>query len=265
MVAILNKKKLSNDIYEIVIDAPNVSENAKPGQFFMLQATPESERVALSISDWDAEKKTVTFVIMKVGESSGAIVEKNVGEEYYHVCGPLGNSSDLCDMTDEELSNEKVVFLAGGVGAAPVYPQAKFLHDKGYTPTVILAARNESLILYEEKLKSVADVHIATDDGSRGFHGLVTDALQDLVDKGMKFTRAVAIGPMIMMKFAVIKAESLGITSVVSLNPIMLDGTGMCGCCRCKVDGETRYACVDGPEFFGKDVDFDEALRRLRR
>lgn len=265
MVKILSKNKLSENIFEFVINAPNVATNALPGQFFVLQANPTSERVALSISGWDKETGNVTFVIMKVGDSSGDIVEKEVGEEFYHACGPLGKESELVNMSDKELRNEEVCFLAGGVGAAPVYPQAKFLREKGIEPTVILAARNESLLLYESKLREVADVHIATDDGSKGFHGLVTDCLEDLVKRGKKFTRVVAIGPMIMMKFAVLKASSLGIRSIVSLNPIMLDGTGMCGCCRCKVGGETKYACVDGPEFDGEEVDFDEALRRLRR
>lgn len=265
MVEILKKTKLSDNIYEIVIDAPNVSLNVLPGQFFMLQATEKSERVALSVSDWDRHEGRVKFVIMPVGDSTNDIVKKNVGEKYYHACGPLGNPSDLVYMSDDELKKEKIVFLAGGVGAAPVYPQARFLNEKGIRSTVILAARNKDLLLYEDKLGEVAEVVVATDDGSKGFNGLVTDCLEDLVNKGRSFTRAIAIGPMIMMKFAVLKTKALGIKSIVSLNPIMLDGTGMCGCCRCSVGGETKYACVDGPEFLGEEVDFDEALRRLKR
>lgn len=257
-----SKRLLASNIYEMKFTAESIAKNALPGQFLIVQTNEKSERIPLTIANADKETGEVTIVVMEVGESTKDLVN---AEELYHVAGPLGNASELAMMTDEELKNEKVVFLAAGVGAAPVYPQAKYLHEKGIDSVVILAARNEDLIIYEDELKAVSQVHIATDDGSKGFKGVVTDALSDLIDKGHSFDRIVAIGPMIMMKFATIRAKELGIPIIVSLNPIMIDGTGMCGCCRCNIEGKTKFVCVDGPEFRGEEVDWDDALRRLRR
>lgn len=257
-----SKRQLTENIYEMKFTAHNISQNALPGQFLIVQANEKSERIPLTIADANKFTGEITIVVMDIGASTHDLVNAT---ELYHAAGPLGNASDLCDMSADELKRERVVFLAAGVGAAPVYPQAKFLHEMGAEPVVILAARNKDLIIYEDELKSVSSVHIATDDGSRGFKGVITDALEDLIKRGETFERIVAIGPMIMMKFATLKAKALGIPIVVSLNPIMVDGTGMCGCCRCIVDGKTKFACVDGPEFRGEDVDWDDAMRRLKR
>lgn len=257
-----SREKLAENIYEIKFTDPALVKNAKPGQFLIVQTDEKSERIPLTIADANKETGEVTIVVMEVGDSTRDLVK---ADELYHVCGPLGNPSDLALMDEDQLKKERVVFLAAGVGAAPVYPQAKFLHDHGVKADVILAARNESLLIYEDKLAAVANLHIATDDGSKGFNGLITDALVDLVDNGAKFTRIVAIGPMIMMKFATMTAKKLSIPIIVSLNPIMVDGTGMCGSCRCMVEGKAKFACVDGPEFRGEEVDWDDALRRLKR
>lgn len=257
-----SKRNLTPNIYEMKFTAKNIAQNALPGQFLIVQANEKSERIPLTIANADKKSGEITIVVMEIGESTKDLVN---ADEIYHAAGPLGQASDLVSMSEDELKNMRVVFLAAGVGASPVYPQAKFLHDKGIECDVILAARNKDLIIYEDELKSVSQVHIATDDGSRGFKGVITDALTDLINNGRDFDRIVAIGPMIMMKFATIRAKELNIPIIVSLNPIMVDGTGMCGCCRCSVDGKTKFACVDGPEFRGEDVDWDDALRRLKR
>lgn len=261
MIEILGRICHSPTVCEFSVDAPWVARRAKPGQFLILQSEERSERVPLTIADWD-DKGRVTVVVMAVGESTRAICEAS---SFYHIAGPLGRPSDLVDAPDEVLREKDVVFLAAGVGAAPVYPQAKYLHERGFRSHVVLAARSAELLLWEDRLREVAEVHVATDDGSRGFHGLITDALEDAIRRGVPCHHVVAIGPMIMMKFAVAKCRTLGLPVTVSLNPIMLDGTGMCGCCRCTVHGERKFACVDGPEFDGYGVDFDEALRRLSR
>ncbi|MCI5675652.1 MAG: sulfide/dihydroorotate dehydrogenase-like FAD/NAD-binding protein [Ezakiella sp.] len=262
MIKVLEKKKLSENIYEMSFDAPMIAKNALPGQFLVIMPSEKSERVPLTIAKSDSNTGRVSVVVMAVGEATRELVNSDF---FYHIAGPLGNPSELVDMSEEELKKEKIVFLAAGVGAAPVYPQAKFMKEHGVKTDTILAARNESLLLYEDELNGVSEVQIATDDGSRGFHGLITDCLEQLVKDGRKFTRIIAIGPMIMMKFASFKAKELGIPIIVSLNPIMLDGTGMCGCCRCLIDGKTKFACVDGPEFRGEEVDWDDALTRLKR
>ena len=186
-----------------------------------------------------------------------------VGDAFADVVGPLGKASEFVELSDEELSSKSYVFIAGGVGTAPVYPQAKWLHERGVHVEVIIGARNESLLIYTEEMASVcSELHICTDDGSKGFKGVGTAMLEKLVAEGHHFDQAVAIGPMIMMKFSTLACTRLGIPVTVSLNTLMVDGTGMCGACRVSVGGKTMFACVDGPEFDGTLVDFDEAMRR---
>lgn len=236
---------------------------AKPGQFLMVRADEYGERIPLTISDYDRQEGSVTIVTQSIGTSSAEIISYSEGESFADVVGPLGIESDFCRESDEELLGKSYIFIAGGVGAAPVYPQAKYLHEKGVKVDVILGAKTADLLIYKEELASVCDnLYVCTDDGSEGFHGLVTAQLEKLVSEGKNYTQAVAIGPMIMMKFATLTARKLQIPIIVSLNTLMVDGTGMCGACRVTVGGRVRFACVEGPEFDGYEVDFDEALRR---
>ncbi len=236
---------------------------AKPGQFLMVRADEQGERIPLTISDYDRQEGSVTIVTQCIGTSSAEIISYSEGESFADVVGPLGVESDFCRESDEELLEKSYVFIAGGVGAAPVYPQAKYLHERGVKVDVILGAKTADLLIYKEELTSVCDnLYICTDDGSEGFHGLVTAQLEKLVSEGKAYTQAVAIGPMIMMKFAALTARKLQLPIIVSLNTLMVDGTGMCGACRVTVGGRVRFACVEGPEFDGYEVDFDEALRR---
>lgn len=265
MYTILSKDWLSANICRMKVLAPRLAKAALPGQFLIVRADEKGERVPLTISDYDPSEGTVTIVIQTIGSSTEDICSYEVGEALEDVVGPLGNPSDFIEMSPEALSSEHFVFIAGGVGTAPVYPQVKWLHSHGAKVDVIIGARNAGLLIYKEELSKVCDnLYICTDDGSEGFHGVGTACLEQLVAKGEKFTRCVAIGPMIMMKFATLTAVKLNIPIVVSLNTLMVDGTGMCGACRVSVGGKTRFACVDGPEFDGALVDFDEAMRRQR-
>lgn len=265
MYTILSKDWLSANICRMKVLAPRLAKAALPGQFLIVRADEKGERVPLTISDYDPSEGTVTIVIQTIGSSTEDICSYEVGEALEDVVGPLGNPSDFIEMSPEALSSEHFVFIAGGVGTAPVYPQVKWLHSHGAKVDVIVGARNAGLLIYKEELSKVCDnLYICTDDGSEGFHGVGTACLEQLVAKGEKFTRCVAIGPMIMMKFATLTAVKLNIPIVVSLNTLMVDGTGMCGACRVSVGGKTRFACVDGPEFDGALVDFDEAMRRQR-
>jgi len=264
MFKILKREMLTPNICKMVVEAPRIAKAALPGQFLIVLANEEGERIPLTISDFDREKGNVTIVTQLIGASSAAIIAKEEGEYFRDVVGPLGNPSAFVGMSDEELKGKKYIFIAGGLGTAPVYPQAKWLHDKGVAVDVIIGARTKDLLIYTEELGSACDnLYLCTDDGSVGFHGVGTACLEDLVSKGKEYTQGVAIGPMIMMKFATLTCKKLGIPIDVSLNMLMVDGTGMCGACRVTVAGKTRFACVDGPEFNGYDVDFDEAMRRL--
>lgn len=248
------------------VEAPRVASAALPGQFLIVRTDEKGERIPLTISDYDASAGTVTIVIQAIGASTMQMCAMEEGECFADVVGPLGVPSDFTEVPLEELRKRKYVFIAGGVGTAPVYPQAKWLHERGVAVDVIVGAKTSDLLIYEKEMSSACDnLHICTDDGSRGFHGLVTARLEQLVDEEHKeYTHAVAIGPMIMMKFATLTAKKLGLPIVVSLNTLMVDGTGMCGGCRVTVGGRTRFACVEGPEFDGYEVDFDEAMRRQR-
>ena len=255
---------LTPTICRMKVDAPRLAHSAMPGQFLIVRPDEFGERIPLTISDFNKGEGTVTIVTQQIGASTSEICKKEAGEYFADVAGPLGVPSEFTKMSDSELAGQRYIFIAGGVGTAPVYPQVKWLHERGVAVDVIVGAKNSGLVIYKEEMAKVCDnLYICTDDGSEGFKGLVTAMLEKLVvEDGRKYTQAVAIGPMIMMKFATLIAKKLGLPIIVSLNTLMVDGTGMCGACRVTVAGKTRFACVEGPEFNGCDVDFDEAMRR---
>lgn len=261
MYKILEKTLIAPSIYSMRVEAPRLAQSAKPGQFLIVITDECGERIPLTICDYD--DCTVTIVIQAIGASTKKIVELGVGDSFAGFVGPLGHPSEFIELSESELKNKKFIFVAGGLGAAPVYPQVKWLAEHGVKAHVIIGAKSADYIIYEEQFRSqTPHVHIATDDGSRGFKGLVTALLEQLVESGEKFDEVIAIGPMVMMKFVALTTKKLNIPTIVSLNTIMVDGTGMCGACRVTVDGKVRFACVEGPEFDGHKVDFDEAMRR---
>lgn len=264
MFEIISKEMLTPVICRMKVYAPRLAGSALPGQFLIVRPEEHGERIPLTVSDYDREKGTVTIVTQKIGASTSEICAFEEGEAFSDVVGPLGMPSDFTSMSDEELSGKYYIFIAGGVGTAPVYPQVKYLRSRGVKVDVIIGAKTADMLIYREEMEQVCDnLFICTDDGSEGFKGLVTQMLEKLVvEEGRKYTMAVAIGPMIMMKFATLSAKKIGLPITVSLNTLMVDGTGMCGACRVTVAGRTRFACVEGPEFNGYEVDFDEAMRR---
>lgn len=264
MFKIVEKKILAPNIFSMDILAPRVAESAQPGQFVIVIPDEEGERVPLTVCDYDIEKGTVNIVVQTVGCSTKKMSTYEVGDYFKDFVGPLGQPSDYVKEDIDELKKQKYLFVAGGVGAAPVYPQVRWFHEHGIDVDVIVGAKNKEMIILEDKIKDVAgNLYIATDDGSYGFNGMVTGLIEELVKKqGKHYDKVVSIGPMIMMKFVCKLTKELGIDTIVSLNPIMVDGTGMCGACRVTVGNETKFACVDGPEFDGHIVDFDEALKR---
>ena len=264
MFRVVKKERLTPLIYRMEVEAPRIAASARPGQFLIVRTEERGERVPLTISDYDPEKGTVTIVTQEIGASTADICSFGEGQSFADVVGPLGMPSDFVGMTAGQLEGQRYVFIAGGVGTAPVYPQVKWLHSKGVPVDVIIGAKSSGLLIYKEEMAGYCDnLYVCTDDGSEGFHGMVTGMLENLVTvQGKRYTQAVAIGPMIMMKFASLTARKLGLPIVVSLNTLMVDGTGMCGACRVTVGGRTRFACVEGPEFNGYEVDFDEAMRR---
>lgn len=264
MYRIVKKSLLAPNIYLMDIEAPRVAKSCYPGQFVIVKMDEKGERIPLTICDYDREKGTVTIVFQTLGQSTKVMATYEEGEAFADFVGPLGQPSEMVHEDLESLKAKKIMFIAGGVGTAPVYPQVKWLHEKGIKADVIVGAKTKDIVILEEEMKAVAgNLYIATDDGSSGFKGLVTDQLKDLVqNQGKKYDLVVAIGPMIMMKFVAMLTKELNIPTIVSLNPIMVDGTGMCGACRVTVGGEVKFACVDGPEFDGHLVNFDEAMRR---
>ena len=263
MFEIIRKRVLAPNITEMRVNAPDVAASAKPGQFVIVLTDKHGERIPLTICDYSPEEGWVTIVTQSIGYSTTKINCMKEGESFADFAGPLGNPSDLLEKSDEELRRMRILFVAGGVGTAPVYPQAKWLKSRGVECDVIIGAKTKDLFTYVDEMKEVARVHLCTDDGSEGFHGMVTALMDKLVEQdGMKFDHCVAIGPMIMMKFTTMTAKKHGIPTMVSLNALMVDGTGMCGACRVSVGGKTRFTCVEGPEFDGWEVDFDEAMRR---
>ncbi len=261
---ILERKPLTQDTVLMRISAPRVARAAHPGQFVIVRVDGKGERVPLTIADYSAEEGWVEIVTQTVGASTLKLNSLTVSDSLADFTGPLGRPSDFISVPLDELRERRFLFVAGGVGAAPVYPQVKWLHKRGVAVDVIIGARNEALLILTDKMKAVCDnLYLATDDGSAGHHGLVTGLLSDLVSvQGKKYDEVVTIGPMVMMKFVARTTAELGLPTVASLNTLMVDGTGMCGACRVTVGGRTVFACVDGPEFDAHKVDFDEAIRR---
>ncbi len=263
MYKIVKAEKLAANIFLMEVEAPRVAKHCLPGQFVIVKMDEEGERIPLTICDYSREKGTITIVFQPIGESTMRMAELKEGDAFMDFVGPLGQPSEFCKEDPEELKKKKIVFVAGGVGTAPVYPQAKWLHEHGIEADVIIGARNKDLIILEEEFKKVCNLYITTDDGSYVRKGMGTDVLRDLVqNQGKQYDVCVAIGPMIMMKFVCLLTKELGIHTIVSMNPIMVDGTGMCGACRVTVGGEVKFACVDGPEFDGHLINFDEAMKR---
>ena len=264
MYKILKAEELTTNIFLMVVEAKRVAKHCLPGQFLIVRTAEDSERIPLTICDYDREAGTVTIVFQIVGGSTVEMSKLQAGDSFHDVVGPLGCPSELCEKSKEELDAMNIVFVAGGVGTAPVYPQVKYLHEMGVNADVIVGAKTKDLLILEKEMEAVAgNLYVTTDDGSYGRSGMVTKTIEDLVkEEGKKYDLCVAIGPMIMMKFVCKMTESLNIPTIVSLNPIMVDGTGMCGGCRVTVGGEVKFACVDGPEFDGHKVDFDEAMKR---
>nr|WP_300004845.1 sulfide/dihydroorotate dehydrogenase-like FAD/NAD-binding protein [Tissierella sp.] len=263
MYKIAGKKLLAPNIYSIDILAPRVAKAALPGQFIIVIVDDKGERVPLTICDTDKEKGTVNIVTQTMGTSTKKLTDKEVGDSIKDFVGPLGKPSDFVNEDIEDLRKQTILLAGGGVGVAPLLPQAKWLKERGVDVHIVTGSKDKSLVILEDEFRAITEnVFIATDDGSYGFHGMVTHAIEELVNRGNHYDRCVIIGPMIMMKFTAMTTKKLGIPTVVSMNPIMVDGTGMCGACRVTVGGETKFACVDGPEFDGHLIDFDEALRR---
>lgn len=264
MFTIQSVRRLTEDTLLMDVLAPRVAAHCLPGQFLILRHGEGGERIPLTICDYDRSAQTVTVVFQVVGVSTAKMAELREGDTFDSVVGPLGIPSDLTQEPIEELQKKNILFVAGGVGAAPVYPQVKYLHEMGVRCDCIIGAREKGLLILEDEIRAVCkDVYIATNDGSAGTQGLVTDVLRDLVaNQGKRYDHCVTIGPMIMMKFCAQLTQELGIPTVASLNPIMLDGTGMCGACRVTVGDQVKFACVDGPEFDAHLVNFDEALNR---
>lgn len=260
MSKILSKRQLAPKIIELVVEAPRIAEKALPGQFVVVMADESGERIPLTIADFDREKGTVTLVVMVVGASSLKISRLDAGDSLFAILGPLGKASEI-----EKI--DTVIMVAGGVGTAPIYPIARAFRDAGVKVITIQGARTKELLFWTDEIASVSDQHIiTTDDGSAGRKGLVTQPLEELLkaDSEKRIGCVYAIGPAIMMKFCCRATQPFGVKTIVSLNSIMVDGTGMCGGCRVEVGGETRFTCVDGPEFDGHQVDWDLLLSRQK-
>ena len=266
MFRIVEKRLLAPDIWLMNVEAPRVAKAAQPGQFVIVRGTDDGERIPLTVADYDREQGTISIVIQAVGASTRKIVALEEGGALADFAGPLGQPSEFIHETPEALRARKFLFIAGGVGAAPVYPQVKWLHEHGVEADVIVGARNREMLIITDELRKVAgNLYLSTDDGSAGFHGNVTALMKDLIDnRDKRYDEIVTIGPMIMMKFVALAAREYGIRTIASLNTLMIDGTGMCGACRVSIGGKMKFACVDGPEFDASLIDFDEAMRRQR-
>ena len=257
MYKIVRKEKMAHDsIYLNEIEAPQIAKKAKPGQFVMVIIDETGERVPLTVADIDKEKGTITIIYMVVGKSSRAYSKLEVGDSYRDIVGPLGEPTHI-------EKKGTVVCVGGGTGTAVLHPITRGMYEAGNNVISIIGARSEDYLIMEESMAKVShDVRICTDDGSKGRHGFVTEELKDILDT-QEVAEVVAIGPVPMMKFVSLLTKKYNVPTTVSLNPIMIDGTGMCGCCRVSIDGKTKFACVDGPEFDGHKVDFDGLMRRL--
>ena len=264
MFKVVNKRILADNLYLMDIEAKRIAKSAKPGQFIIIKNNEYGERIPLTIADFNKDLGTVSIVFQAIGDSTKELAKFEVGDYISDFVGPLGRPSEFIYEDLESLKNKNILFVGGGVGAAPIYPQVKWMKEHGIDVDVIIGSRNKELLILEDEMRKVSkNLYVATDDGSYGFNGRVTDCLIDLVNnKGKKYDHAIVIGPMIMMKFMCNLTKELNIPTTVSLNPIMVDGTGMCGACRVTVGDEVKFACVDGPEFDGHLVNFDEAMRR---
>lgn len=257
MYRIVKKDVLNEQVVSIVIDAPYIARKAEPGQFVIIRSDEYAERVPFTISDYDRENGTITVIYQIIGASTMRLAKLEQGDSILDVAGPLGMATEYVD------GAKRVAVVGGGVGCAIAYPQAKKLFNMGVQVDMIAGFRNKGLVILENEMKAAStELHLCTDDGSYGYKGFVTDKLKELIDGGAKYDEVIAIGPVPMMKFVCKVTEQYGIKTLVSLNPIMVDGTGMCGCCRVKVGGKIRYACVEGPDFDGHEVDFDELMKR---
>lgn len=263
MYKIVKKQELTTNIYLMDVEAPRVAQSCQPGQFVIVRMDADAERIPLTICDYDRSRGIITIVFQVVGAGTKMMAELNQGDCFHDFVGPLGCPSELVKEAPEALKAKKILFVAGGVGAAPVYPQVKWLHEQGVDADVIVGSKTKDLLILEKEMEAVTgNLYITTDDGSYGRSGMVTQVIKDLTAEGKKYDVCIAIGPMIMMKFVCLLTKELNLPTIVSLNPIMVDGTGMCGACRVTVGGKVKFACVDGPEFDGHAVNFDEAMRR---
>ena len=263
MYKIRKAEKLADKIYLMDVEAPRVAKHCEPGQFVIVKMDDKGERIPLTICDYDREEGTITIVFQPVGAYTEKMAQLKAGDSFRDFTGPLGCPSELISEDIESLKNKKILFVAGGVGAAPVYPQVKWMHAHGIDVDVIVGSKTKDMLILEKEMEAVAgNYYPCTDDGTYGHAGMVTTKIEALVAEGNKYDVCVAIGPMIMMKFVCLLTKKLEIPTIVSMNPIMVDGTGMCGACRLHVGDEIKFACVDGPEFDGHLVNFDEAMKR---
>lgn len=267
MYKILKAEKLAEKIYLMDVLAPRIAKHCKPGQFIIAKIDEKGERIPLTICDYNSDNGTITIVFQVVGASTLRMADLKEGDSFADFVGPLGQASEWIEEDIESLKNKKMLFVAGGVGTAPVYPQVKWLHEHGIDADVIVGAKTKDLLILEDMMREAAgNLYVTTDDGSYERKGMVTEVIKDLVsNQGKKYDVCIAIGPMIMMKFVCLLTKELEIPTIVSMNPIMVDGTGMCGACRLSVGGEIKFACVDGPEFDGHKVDFDQAMKRQQQ
>ena len=264
MYRILKAEMLADKIYLMDVEAPRIAKACQPGEFVIVKMDDRGERIPLTICDYNRDKGTITIVFQTVGASTEKMADLKTGGSFEDVVGPLGNASEFVEEDLEEVKKRKYLFVAGGVGTAPVYPQVKWMREHGISVDVIVGAKTKDLLILEDAMREQAgNLYVTTDDGSYERKGMVTEVIKDLVNnQGKQYDVCVAIGPMIMMKFTCLLTKELGIPTVVSLNPVMVDGTGMCGACRITVGDEVKFACVDGPEFDGHKVNFDEAMKR---
>ena len=260
MYKILRREDLSSNVVLMDVEAPMVAKKCLPGQFIILQVNEAGERIPLTIAGYDRQKGVITIIFQTVGATTMELAELKEGEYIADFVGPLGNPSET-----EEFKGKKVAVIGGGLGCAIAWPQAKAIHEAGGTVHMIAGFRSKDIVMLEDEMKACSDRFFCmTDDGTYGEKGLVTNKLEQLINEGEKYDAVIAIGPLIMMKFVCLLTKELNIPTVVSLNPIMVDGTGMCGACRVTVGGKTRFVCVDGPEFDAHQVDFDEMMMRMR-
>lgn len=257
MYKIISNKKLNKDSYEMIVKCPHVIKNFIPGQFVIVMTKNDSERIPLTIYDVDKEKGLVYLIYQVIGASTYEL--SFVKDEIYSISGPLGNPNEIC-LDYEKYKDKKILYVAGGVGIAPVYPQVKYLIEKGLDVSIAYGARSKDLLIIRDKIEKLCKVIYCTDDGSYGIKGNVVDLIKDKIDN---YDICVVIGPVVMMKYVSILTKEKGIKTIASMNPIMVDGSGMCGACRCKVDGKDKFACIHGPEFDAHKIDFDISIKRM--